>query len=135
MNSKLIIKLLGGGVAILATSFGGIKLNDTLAYNSKIKRYNRLSENFKLKRSTGVLKSYYLPDWDNDVHWKKQYEREVSSDSRGNNVEATQFRQQFPTIESLKEYCFEEAEKDQNLTNCNVSSGWCDKCARDESWG
>ncbi|OAL09750.1 hypothetical protein A6V39_05295 [Candidatus Mycoplasma haematobovis] len=127
MNKKLILSLLGGGVTSLIASFTGLTLNDNISYKKKTSRFKKVNETFS-KSLTGQFENYYLPSWDNDAIWKRMHDFLRDRWTHSNPYE------KYPTFQSLRDYCYEMAEKDKNNGDCNGTWGWCDDCIRDRSW-
>ncbi|OAL09768.1 hypothetical protein A6V39_05385 [Candidatus Mycoplasma haematobovis] len=81
-----------------------------------------LSEDFKKE-------NYYLPLWEDNVSWKKQHDGLPSKYSKSFNP-----YERWPTPESFRNYCYDEAEKDKEVKDCNTSWGWCEHCVRSKNW-
>ncbi|OAL09734.1 hypothetical protein A6V39_05425 [Candidatus Mycoplasma haematobovis] len=132
INKKLIGGLLGGGVAITVASFGGLKINDRVAWNKKIARYSKIPSGFW---RSGLTKSsdegnWYLPNYLDDVAWKHWHE--VKDSGEGEGEKRKNFLKEYPNWESFRNYCYAKAES--GYEECSDSKGWCMECARNDGW-
>ncbi|OAL09839.1 hypothetical protein A6V39_04645 [Candidatus Mycoplasma haematobovis] len=129
INKKLIGSLLGGATILIA-SFGGLKINDTIAYNKKMTRYSKIPSQFWLSglTSTGGEGVWYLPDYKDDEIWKYWYENKDTNDQTKRNG----FVKEHTNWEAFRDYCYAKA--DEGYQECSDSRGWCMECARDNSW-
>lgn len=58
----------------------------------------------------------------------------IDESFRGTTMTNKKFREEYPTVEAFKKYCFQEAEKDQNLEHVSPSSGWGDHCLSNDQY-
>lgn len=129
MNKRLIGSLLAGGISITIATLGGLKIHDTVDWNNKVNYFGGINEQFQ-KQAPAELKGYYLPKWEDNTIWKKQYDN-LKHKGYGKNWE-----EKWPKQETFRDYCYENARKDvqASMQNCNSSYGWCEECVRASEW-
>lgn len=131
LNRRNVGALMGGGITITLATIGGLKIQDTIDWNNKVSYFEKVSAKFasKSKEYFSGEDDWYLPKWENKIAWEKKYLTELIE---SNGKENKHFKEKHPTSEKFRDFCFEQAQKENE---CNAGTGsWCSYCARKRTW-